>query len=98
MVQIASQQWSPKRPLSTGQAIDHRRVRLQAHAAFQTVDKDPGNLLAFSYNDATLADRSYTDALDVACLAPDIELVFEEHGPHLPAKDINATVYVLQRT
>ena len=58
----------------------------------------PGNLLAFSYNDATLADRSYTDALDVACLAPDIELVFEEHGPHLPAKDINATVYVLQRT
>lgn len=58
----------------------------------------PGGLLAFSYNDATLADRAYTDRLDIAVLAPDIELVFEEHGPHLPAKGMNSTVYVLQRT
>ena len=58
----------------------------------------PGGLLAFSYNDATLADRRYTDRLDIALLAPDIELVFEEHGPHLPAKDMNSTVYVLRRT
>ena len=57
-----------------------------------------GGLLAFSYNDATLADRAYTDRLDIAVLAPDIELVFEEHGPHLPAKDMNSTVYVLRRT
>lgn len=58
----------------------------------------PGGMLAFSFNDATLADRAYTDRLDVAVLAPDIELVFEEHGPHLPAKDMMSTVYVLQRT
>ena len=58
----------------------------------------PGNLLAFAYNDATLADRAYTDALDVACLAPDIELIFEEHGPHLPAKNMMSTVYVLKKT
>ena len=57
-----------------------------------------GGLLALSYNDATLADRTYTDRLDIACLAPDIELVFEEHGPHLPAKGMNSTVYVLKRT
>ena len=57
-----------------------------------------GGFLAFSYNDATLADRTYTDRLDIACLAPDIELVFEEHGPHLPAKEMGSTVYVLQRT
>ena len=56
-----------------------------------------GGLLAFSYNDATLADRRYTNQLDIACLAPDIELVFEEHGPHLPAKDMKSTVYVLKR-
>jgi predicted TPR repeat methyltransferase len=56
-----------------------------------------GNYLGFSYNDATLADRGYTDALDRACLIPEIELVFEEHGPHLPAKDIGSTVYVLKR-
>ena len=57
-----------------------------------------GGLLAFSFNEPTLADRSYTDRLDVACLAPDIELVFEQHGPHLPAKNMSSTVYVLKRT
>ncbi|MEM6386686.1 MAG: methyltransferase domain-containing protein [Pseudomonadota bacterium] len=58
----------------------------------------PGNLLAFSYNEATLADRRYTDRLDVIALAPDISVVFEEDGPHLPAKNMTSTVYVLQRS
>ncbi len=58
----------------------------------------PGGLLAFSYNDATLADRRYTDALDIAVLAPDIEVEFEEHGAHLAEKDMMSTVYVLRRT
>lgn len=57
-----------------------------------------GGFLAFSYNDATLADRAYTDRLDIAVLAPDIEIVFEEEGPHLPAKNMNSAVYVLRRT
>lgn len=58
----------------------------------------PGNLLAFSFNDATLADRAYTDRLDIITLAPDIEVVFEQDGPHLPARNMTSTVYVLQRT
>ena len=58
----------------------------------------PGGLLAFSYNESTLSDRAYTDQLDVAVLAPDIEMVFEEDGPHLPAKDMSSVVYVLQKT
>ncbi|MEM9972080.1 MAG: methyltransferase type 12, partial [Pseudomonadota bacterium] len=58
----------------------------------------PGGLLAFTFNQATMADRSYTDRLDIAVLAPDIELRFEEEGPHLPEKDMTSTVYVLQRT
>ena len=58
----------------------------------------PGNLLGFSYNEATLADRGYTDALDRVCLMPDMELVFEEDGPHLPGKNLSSTVYVLKRT
>lgn len=58
----------------------------------------PGGLLAFSYNEATLEDRAYTDRLDIAVLAPDIEVVFEQDGPHLPAKNMTSTVYVLQRT
>ena len=58
----------------------------------------PGNLLAFSFNEATLSDRSYTDRLDTITLAPDIEMAFEEEGPHLPGKDMISAVYVLRRT
>lgn len=58
----------------------------------------PGTRLAFSFNQATMADRSYTDRLDIATLAPDMDLIFEEDGPHLPAKNMTSTVYVLQRT
>ena len=57
-----------------------------------------GGLLAFSFNEATLTDRAYTDRLDIAVLAPDIELAFEEEGPHLPAKNMKSAVYVLRRT
>lgn len=57
-----------------------------------------GGLLAFSYNEATLADRAYTDRLDAAVLAPDIEMAFEQDGPHLPAKNMTSAVYVLRRT
>lgn len=57
-----------------------------------------GGYFAFSFNDATLQDRSYTDRLDVALLAPDIELAIEESGPHLPGKDMDSTIYVLRRT
>lgn len=57
-----------------------------------------GGLLAVSFNDFTLADRAYTDRLDIAVLAPDIEMAFEEDGPHLPGKNMTAAVYVLRRT
>lgn len=58
----------------------------------------PGNLLAFSYNDATLADSGYMAALDSACKTDGVALAFEEHGPHLPELKAESTVYVLQRT
>ena len=58
----------------------------------------PGGLLAFSFNEPTLNDRTYTDRLDIAVLAPDLELVFEQNGPPLPKKNMTSTVYVLQRT
>jgi len=57
-----------------------------------------GGFLAFSFNDATLADRGYTDRLDILCLARDIAVELEEHGPHLPGKNMNSTVYVLHKT
>ncbi len=58
----------------------------------------PGGLLAFSFNEATMKDRSYTDRLDFLALAPDLEVAFEQDGPHLPGKEMTSTVYVLRRT
>lgn len=56
----------------------------------------PGGLLAFSYNDATLGDQTYLDALATA--RSTATLLSEAHGPHLPEKGMGATVYVLRKT
>ncbi len=57
---------------------------------------DPGGLLAFSYNDATLADESYMTALEAT--GPHATRRFEEYGPHLTGKDMGSTVYILEKT
>ncbi|MEM6324925.1 MAG: methyltransferase domain-containing protein [Pseudomonadota bacterium] len=57
----------------------------------------PKGLLVFSYNDHTLADEAYSTALRQAIDADLAEVLFEEHGPHLPKIDLDATVYVLER-
>lgn len=56
----------------------------------------PGGLLAFSYNDPTLADPAYVAALDAA-LEGAATLLFREHGPHLSEKVTGSDVIVLQR-
>ena len=58
----------------------------------------PGGLLAVSLDAPTLADHAVIDRLDAACRAPDIEIAFEEEGPHLTGKGVTATVFVLRRT
>jgi predicted TPR repeat methyltransferase len=55
----------------------------------------PGGLLALSYNDATLADARYMEAL--AAAAGKADLLSEDYGPHLTAKDMGSTVYVLRK-
>ncbi|MEM6727279.1 MAG: methyltransferase domain-containing protein [Pseudomonadota bacterium] len=56
----------------------------------------PGGLLAFSYNDPTLADPAYVAALDKA-LSDAATLLFRAHGPHLSEKVTGSDVIVLQR-
>ncbi len=55
-------------------------------------------LLAFSYNDHTLADHSYTmrlnDWLDMGAA----RLLFKEYGPHLPGMNMKSDVYVIEKT
>lgn len=58
----------------------------------------PAGLLAFSYNDATLQDASYMDTLNRILTSGQVEKVFEDYGPHLPAKNMQSMVYVLQKT
>lgn len=55
-------------------------------------------MMAFSFNDHTLADRSYTtrltDWLDMGAA----RLLFREYGPHLPGMDLKSDVYVIEKT
>jgi predicted TPR repeat methyltransferase len=55
----------------------------------------PGGHLGFSYNDATLADAAYMDALAAAQARAD--LLHDAYGPHLPGKDMGSRVYVLRK-
>lgn len=57
----------------------------------------PGGLLCFSYNDKTLASQDFLDAPEAEVTAGRLEKLFEEHGPHLPALEMGATVYVYRR-
>ncbi|WP_171240828.1 class I SAM-dependent methyltransferase [Ruegeria sp. HKCCA5491] len=57
-----------------------------------------GGLLAFSFNDHTLADHTYTcrlnDWLDMGAT----RLLFREHGPHLPGMDLKSDVYIVEKS
>ena len=57
----------------------------------------PGGLLAVSLDAPSLADGAFTDRLDAVAALPDIEIVFEEDGPDLPAQGVTAMVFVLKR-
>lgn len=56
----------------------------------------PGGFLAFSYNDPTLADQSYTDALGAILANGQAEVVHRAHGPHLPDKGMGSDVIILR--
>lgn len=56
----------------------------------------PGGLLGFSYNDATLADQSYMDALEKA--QDGARLIHEAYGDHLPGKNMKSSIYILRKS
>ncbi|GAB5445861.1 class I SAM-dependent DNA methyltransferase [Gymnodinialimonas sp.] len=56
----------------------------------------PGGLLGFSYNDATLADTSFMEALAEAQNTS--TLVHEAYGDHLPGKSMKSSIYILRKT
>ena len=56
-----------------------------------------GGLLAFSYNDPTLADAEYMSALEQIISTGQAEQLFRQHGPHLSEKVTGSDVIVLRR-
>ena len=56
-----------------------------------------GGLLALSYNDPTLADDSYANALAAEIGAGHVEVIFREHGPHLEDVGMGSDIIILRR-
>lgn len=54
-------------------------------------------LFVFSFNDHTLADAGFMDHLQGLVSGGAARTLWSEHGPHLPALDLQATVYVLEK-
>lgn len=56
-----------------------------------------GGKLVFSFDDATLADPTNTGRLNEWLDCGAARLLFSEHGPHFPTKEIESTVYVVEK-
>ncbi|MCM2562114.1 methyltransferase domain-containing protein [Lutimaribacter sp. EGI FJ00015] len=56
-----------------------------------------GGLFAFSFNDHTLEHPEFEGKVNEWVDPAAARLLFREHGPHLPGKDLGAIVYVLER-
>jgi len=57
----------------------------------------PEGMLVFSFSDPTLADSASTARLNEWLDCGAARLLFSENGPHLPARHMNATAYVVQK-
>ncbi len=73
-----------------------------SHAPPETVDAilallPRGGCLALSLNDHALAVPAFPSKVDEIVAAGTAELLFKEHGPHLPGIGLEATVYVLRK-
>lgn len=73
-----------------------------SHAPASTIDEvltylPSGGCFVFSLNDHALEDPSYEGAIMNWADHGAVEVLFREHGPHLPGEDLFATVYVLRR-
>ncbi|SFI25609.1 class I SAM-dependent DNA methyltransferase [Albimonas pacifica] len=73
-----------------------------AHAPPELIDQalslvPRGGCFVFTLNEHALAEKSYEGRLREVIDAGAADLLFKEHGPHLPGQALQATVYVLQR-
>lgn len=83
-------------------AVNAAGVISPDHAPPGTIDAvlerlAPGGCLGFSLNDHALGFAEFPAAVEATMRDGRAELVFREHGPHLPKIGLEATVYVLRR-
>jgi len=57
----------------------------------------PGGLLAFSLNDAAMAQQSCQDELKFILNSGSAIELFSEYGPHLSFIDVGSTIYILKK-
>lgn len=57
-----------------------------------------GGHLGLSFNDHALEDPAYPAALDHWLETGRAQLLFKEHGAHLPGRNLKSTVYIVQKT
>jgi len=64
----------------------------------QAIDKlDSDGLFVFSFNDHTLEDPSYEQAIEDEIENKRFELLFKEYGDHLPGRNLKSNVYVMRK-
>lgn len=73
------------------------------HAPPETIDAvlailPPGGCFAFSLNDHALADPPFPEKVEQVLSGGAATCLHRAHGPHLPGIDLEATVYVLQKS
>jgi len=56
-----------------------------------------GGLFVFSFNDHTLEDPSYEQAIEDEIENKRFELLFKEYGDHLPGRNLKSNVYVMRK-
>ena len=56
-----------------------------------------GGILALSYNDPTITDGTYQEALNDVCAEKLAQVIFREHGPHLEDVGMGSDVIILRR-
>jgi predicted TPR repeat methyltransferase len=72
------------------------------HAPPETLDAvlailPPGGCLVLSLNDHALAEPAFPARIERLVAESAADLVFREHGPHLPGIGLEATVFVLRK-
>ncbi len=58
---------------------------------------EAGGTLTFSYNDHTLDSPEYVGRIREYVDTSSVDLLFKEHGAHLPGIDMMSTVFVIQK-